>query len=129
MQSKTTIVIIALSFGLLSTSSAWALRCGNALINKGDPKSKVLRYCGEPGQMTKRWGVRNGFTGQRNSGISINGSAGVEGERFFFTGRNEVIVEDWVYNFGPNKLMRRIRIADGIVETIETLQYGYHEKK
>jgi len=39
----------------------------------------------------------------------------------------EVPVEYWTYNFGPNKLMRRIRFVDGLVEEIETLDYGYNE--
>jgi hypothetical protein len=37
-----------------------------------------------------------------------------------------VSVESWIYNLGPNKLMRRIRFEDGIVVQIETLGYGYH---
>ena len=37
----------------------------------------------------------------------------------------EVPVEVWTYNFGPYKLMRRVRFVDGLVEEIETLGYGY----
>ena len=37
----------------------------------------------------------------------------------------EVPVEIWTYNFGPYKLMRRVRFVDGLVEEIETLGYGY----
>lgn len=38
----------------------------------------------------------------------------------------EVPVEVWTYNFGPYKLMRRVRFVDGLVEEIETLGYGYN---
>jgi hypothetical protein len=34
-------------------------------------------------------------------------------------------VEVWIYNFGPNKLMQRIRFEDGVVVRIESLGYGY----
>jgi hypothetical protein len=40
-------------------------------------------------------------------------------------GYTEVPVDIWVYNLGPNKLMRRIRFEDGVVVAIETLGYGY----
>ena len=36
-------------------------------------------------------------------------------------------METWTYNFGPNKLMRRVRFVDGIVEEVETLGYGYND--
>jgi hypothetical protein len=39
----------------------------------------------------------------------------------------EIPVESWVYNLGPNKLMRRLRFEDGVVVEIETLGYGYYE--
>ena len=38
----------------------------------------------------------------------------------------EVPVESWVYNFGPNKFMRKVRFENGIVADIETLGYGYN---
>jgi hypothetical protein len=40
----------------------------------------------------------------------------------------EVPVESWIYNLGPNKLMRRLRLEGGVVVEIETLGYGYFEK-
>jgi len=48
--------------------------------------------------------------------------------RPFFIGEDaiEVPVESWVYNLGPNKLMRRIRFEGGVVTEIETLGYGYN---
>ena len=31
----------------------------------------------------------------------------------------EIPVEMWIYNFGPNKFMRRVRFEDGMVVEIE----------
>ena len=39
----------------------------------------------------------------------------------------EIPVESWIYNFGPNKLMRRVIFEGGIVTEIETLGYGYNK--
>ena len=46
----------------------------------------------------------------------------------FGDGYVEVPVEIWTYNFGPYKLLRRVRFVDGKVDEIETLGYGYREK-
>jgi hypothetical protein len=35
-------------------------------------------------------------------------------------------VETWTYDFGPNQLMERIRIENGIVVQIESLGYGHN---
>jgi len=51
----------------------------------------------------------------------------VNGREYFFGDElMEVPVDIWTYNFGPYKLMRRIRFVDGVVEEIETLGYGYN---
>ena len=48
--------------------------------------------------------------------------------RPYFIGQDymEVPVEAWIYNLGPNKLMRRLRFENGFVAEIETLGYGYN---
>jgi hypothetical protein len=38
-----------------------------------------------------------------------------------------VLVEFWTYNLGRQKLMRRLRLEDGLVVEIETLGHGYHD--
>jgi hypothetical protein len=38
-----------------------------------------------------------------------------------------VAVEFWTYNLGRQKLMRRLRLEDGLVVEIETLGHGYHD--
>jgi hypothetical protein len=37
----------------------------------------------------------------------------------------EVQVEVWIYNFGPDRLMQRIRFEDGVVVRIESIGFGY----
>ena len=36
-------------------------------------------------------------------------------------------VEFWTYNFGPNLLMERVRIEDGVVVDVQSLGYGFNE--
>jgi hypothetical protein len=104
-----------LVFGLLACSPAFAFRCGTKLVTEGDTRGEVLARCGEPVDIITQ---RSVF---RRPMIWAHG-------RPYYIGRDfiEVPVESWVYNFGPNKLMRRVRFEDGIVAEIETLGYGYN---
>jgi hypothetical protein len=36
-----------------------------------------------------------------------------------------VRAEDWTYNFGPNRLMQRLRFINGQLHEIDTMGYGY----
>jgi len=90
---------------------AQALRCGNRLISEGDHATKLLRYCGEPLYVQSRLA----------HGVFI-GDFG----RVSFPGRfGDVLIEEWTYNFGPHKLMRTVRVENGIVRDIRGLGYGY----
>jgi len=106
-----------LAFGLLSACPAFAsMQCGNKIINEGSTRSEVAAKCGEPDEVVNQ---RSVF---RRPVIWSNGRPFYVGESFV-----EIPVESWVYNFGPNKLMRRVRFEDGVVVEIETLGYGYNK--
>lgn len=90
------------------------LRCGHKLVGQGDTRDKVLALCGEPADIAY-------------SSILRRPSYVVDGRTYFLGDEMvEVRVEKWLYNFGPNKLMRRIKFVDGVVEDIESLGYGHH---
>jgi Protein of unknown function (DUF2845) len=104
-------------FGLLAASPAFAsFRCGTKLVTEGITRSEVASMCGEPDEVITQ---RSVF---RRPVIWTNG-------RPFFVGESyiEVPVESWIYNLGPNKLMRRIWFENGIVSEIETLGYGFNK--
>lgn len=92
------------------------LRCGGKVVQTGDAQGIVRAKCGEPTDVSRQSAMRRP-TFVRNG-------------RVFFGGEElvEVPVEVWTYNFGPNKFMRRLRFVDGLLEEIETLGYGYHER-
>jgi hypothetical protein len=105
-----------LVFGLLACSPAFAFRCGNKLVSEGDTREQVVSKCGEPADIINMASVfrRPIVYGYRG--------------RPYYVGENyvEVPVESWIYNLGPNKLMRRLRFEGGLVTDIETLGYGYN---
>jgi hypothetical protein len=103
--------------GLLASSAAVAdgFRCGTKLVTEGASRSEVAAKCGEPTDVTVS---RSVF---RRPAIWGYGRPVFVGEDFI-----EIPVEIWVYNLGPNKLMRQIRFEGGFVVDIDTLGYGYN---
>lgn len=104
--------------GLLATSPAFAesMRCGTKIVTEGLTRSEVAAKCGEPDEVVN---MRSVF---RRPVIWTSGRPYYIGEDFL-----EIPVESWIYNLGPNKLMRRIRFEGGVVTEIETLGYGYNK--
>lgn len=97
----------ALSFGQ-------SLRCSDRVISHGTTQAEVTNFCGDPAQVEHKT-IYN-TVGGGAPGL-VNGVAQTS---------SEIHVDIWTYNFGPNKLMQRIRFEDGIVVYIESLgTYGY----
>ena len=93
-----------------ATASADSMRCGTKLLTDGDTLDKVEALCGPPAAVERREILRPyGY----NRGITVHSSY-------------EVSVELWTYNFGPNKLMYRLRFEDGLLVDVDTLSHGYH---
>jgi hypothetical protein len=118
---------VALAGLLLTTSPAWAFRCGSRIVTDGDHYSKVRKYCGEPLGIQERVIYREGRTRPRISpglgnGVTIDREV-VYYDRSFV----EVVVEEWTYNFGPRRLMQLVRFENGFVVEIEQLGYGFTE--
>jgi hypothetical protein len=92
-------------------AQADSMRCGSRLISEGDRIEYVLEHCGEPARKERSWIVRQPRF-ERG------------GREYSFPGTDEVPVDTWTYDFGPNKLMQRVRMVDGKVERIDTLEHG-----
>ncbi|HEU4616995.1 MAG TPA: DUF2845 domain-containing protein [Gammaproteobacteria bacterium] len=107
--TRTRLLLALALLALAGSADAQAVRCGSKLISRGDPATKLREYCGEPDSI-------HSHTEER--GLFVHG-------RFYPSFVEEVLVEDWTYNFGPSKLMRRVRVVDGIVTEIALLGYGY----
>jgi hypothetical protein len=126
--SRLSIVVL----GLLLAGPALALRCQSKLVSEGDPQAKVLRFCGEPTSVQQRVIYRSGIARSSGRGDWLrhgNAEIGVYRDELLVHQRSvvEVLVDEWIYNFGPRKLMRRIRFENGLVTAVEPLGYGYLE--
>jgi hypothetical protein len=110
IKNKTFFALLAATPLLLVTVPAHAFRCGPRIITTGDHADEILRYCGEPVSVQRRYSER-GFVDEY-------------GRRFrgFI---EEVVIEEWTFNFGPQHLMRVVRLENGYVADVKTLGYGY----
>jgi hypothetical protein len=95
-------VLLALS----TPSPAQALRCGNRLVTVGDFDFQVLSRCGEPYWVHSRSDLL------------------VAGIHTPLQRRQEQVVQDWYYNFGPRHLVRRLRFVDDQLVAIDSAGYG-----
>ena len=122
------ILIAAVSAALLLMSpSAFAFRCGQKIVKENMHEVQVRKVCGAP-TTARDIGVTT-----RSTYIPVRRSIspGVTTERFPGYGHfvEEVVLTEYVYNFGPRKLMRRLIFEGGILVKIETIGYGYRESK
>jgi Protein of unknown function (DUF2845) len=107
----TTAVAATLVLLVAAPARADSMRCGSRLVSDGDPIEKVLQHCGEPDYTQRYYIVRAPRFKLGN-------------REFAFPGEEEVPVDLWTYDFGPNQLMRRLRFVAGELKSIETLDYG-----
>lgn len=104
--------LVAACFALLpALAAADSFRCGSKIISEGDTIEKVLQYCGEPTQQERTWM-------RRQPRFEYGG------QEIPFEGTEDVPVDLWTYDFGPNRLMRRVRFIAGKVDSVETLEHG-----
>jgi hypothetical protein len=108
-------VLALLVVSVLASAPAFAFHCGSKLVHEGDTRGQVRSKCGEPSEIEVRSILRRPV-------VWLKGRPVFASSDFV-----DIPVEFWIYNFGPNKLMRRLRFEDGELVDIETLGYGYLE--
>ena len=102
--------ILIVSILMLTIGPAYALRCGAKLVSKGDPQILVRVKCGEPDAIAQRVIYR-----------TLRLSPHPHGDKIV----EPITIEEWIYNFGPRRLMRQLWFEDGKLVRIRSLGYGY----
>jgi hypothetical protein len=123
--SKTITSVLLAAILLLVADPAFAFRCGSKLVRDGMHEQQVIAACGEPtsvrhlGHAIRAYDYRFRLSGGGHTYYRFPGVGN------FAT---EVAITEFVYNFGPRKLMRRLIFEGNILVEIETIGYGYLEK-
>jgi hypothetical protein len=123
---KTALIFASLVAALLTSNDAHAFRCGSKIVRDGMHEQQVIAICGEPA--TRR------IVGRALRGYDIpivsEPLPGLSARRYPGYGSylQEVVITEYVYNFGPRKLMQKLLFEGGVLVEIETIGYGYREK-
>lgn len=119
------VIVIAMT----ASTPALAFRCHSHLVKDGDPQVRVLQLCGEPASSKRHVVYRSGITAPFVNWEARPGNRPGIGDELLLAERSliEVVVEEWIYNFGPHRLMQRVRFENGIVTDTDYLDYGYSE--
>lgn len=99
------------------TSHAATLRCGNQLASDGASKSDVLLKCGEPMAKDSRTEAVGDKTKQKTEGSK--GTTTTTTEHVVYK-----TLEEWTYNFGPQRLMQVAVFENGKLVDVRSAGYG-----
>lgn len=124
LASAVSLLVIA----ALASDPAHAFRCKSKIVKDGMHEQQVIAICGEPASVRHigyalrgyAIGYRNRYPGGLNTGRTYPSSGSL---------LQEVVITEYVYNFGPRKLMRRLIFEGGMLVNIESIGYGYIEKR
>lgn len=105
-------ILLLFGFLFVAAPAEAAFRCGSWLITIGDHETEVLQKCGEPEYMDERIGYRGDRLRHPRGALEI--------EQF-----EQVIIHEWIYNFGKRRLMQRLLFENGILKEINDLEHGY----
>ena len=120
---KFVVAVAVLAFASLLPETAHAFRCGSKLVKEGMHEAQVIAACGEP--TTRRdLGVAVRYYDYRYYRRTSPGWSSYKSPGYGHLA-SEVVITEYTYNFGPRKFMRRLVFEGGILETIETIGYGY----
>jgi len=124
--------LLLMSLCILFSHPVFALRCGHTLVDLGDYMEDVIDKCGEPESIDthiERRGVADHFGGQsRHYG---KGTTRPHPRTSINFGRQqyteiEVVVEEWIYDFGRRRFQKSLRFENGRLTEIKDLGYGHY---
>lgn len=109
---------LAVTFGA-ADASAEGLRCRNRLVSKGDSTYEVRSRCGEPDDVSRRIETR---TERRRVRVPCG-----RGEALCDRVQEvtvDVVIDEWVYDFGPQTFVRYLTFVDSRLFRVDTGSYG-----
>lgn len=120
--------LLALALALPLTANA--AYCNNRLVSTGDHMAKVLALCGEPTSVSRhvvyqtyQYGHGLVPAAPRAKPTHLAGQGIVTVQSWQQT--IAVEVEEWLFNFGPDRFSQRMIFVDGYLKRIDTESYGF----
>lgn len=122
LKATSTILLLA----IIAATPAHAFRCGSKIVIENMHEQQVRRACGEPTSVRHLGYTLRGVDLHARRGLSNPRSTRAYSHYGYYT--EEVVVTEYVYNFGPRKFMRLLRFEGSILVSIETIGYGYRDR-
>ena len=107
---KAKVRLLAILLLSVSPTTALGFKCGRSIINEGKSIGYVLDRCGQPSYSQEHTEYRV---------LRYTPTApypGIVEERAI-----PIIIQEWRYNFGPNRFMRYLRFENGILKETESI--------
>ncbi len=115
-------------FILFFSQSAFSLRCGHSLVKEGDYKAEVEDKCGEPDSTEYHYERRGNSNHADTTLYGYNDKSRFPTNSFSYGQQNyqdiEILVDEWVYDFGRARLRKLLRFENGRLKDIESLGRG-----
>jgi hypothetical protein len=121
-------VVSLLLVAMLAAGPAHAFRCKSKLVVDGMHEQQVIAACGQPTTLRHLGYALQAY----NFGFRSHYPGGISTERSYpgyGSLHQQVILTEYVYNFGPRKFMQRLIFEGGVLVKIESIGYGYIKKK
>lgn len=110
-----------LALGLVGTEAAAdGMRCGTRLVSAGDSTYAVRSRCGDPQDATRRVETR---TERRRVRVPCGRNGEAQCDRVQEVSA-DVVVDEWVYDFGPQRFVHYLTFVDNKLARVETGSYG-----
>jgi hypothetical protein len=112
----------------LFSTPLFALRCGHSLVDLGDYRANVYDKCGEADSIESHFERRssanqaNIIQFNSNGGRQIPNNALNYGQSYYAD--TEILVEEWIYDFGRERLRKLLRFENG--RLIQIIDIGKH---
>jgi hypothetical protein len=121
------IFFLSLFFIASSNVSANGFYCDGKLISVGDTKYEVLGKCGEPDFIDVRTEkrVKRDYYRELVPLWDFNRYSTRQLYREPFLVVEEVVIEEWTYNFGPTRFIRYLTFENGKLVNIVSGDYGF----
>jgi hypothetical protein len=109
------LALVAAALALAGPAAAAdSFSCGSTVVTSGMQDAEVRAACGEPAEVRRESILRRPTIWRQGRPYPLSEE------------QVPVPIERWLYNFGPNRLMLRLRFEDGVLTEVTTLGYGYN---
>lgn len=106
----TCLLLVLLALASSHSQAETNMRCGNKIIGINSSQSTVRTRCGEPTEINQ-YSEPVMYRNHRGLWVADPNQA-------------DKSVTEWIYNFGPDKLMMRLKFINGSLIDVQTLGYG-----